>query len=361
MPTVLIYIDSSLFLNGVLTQAVRRKLEERNRIVSSVHYLNHNDNELIDLLQKILDEPGNFCIAASAEAYPIASRILATLNNDSLIATGETLHPATASRVEKNSFLMHLKESAYNLLLVKSGESIPEILLEAGSPYAKWQLFGSKKYLHLLRQHSLDNHYRFEFFCLIEGWYEIHTDPASPLDSFLPYSEDMILLPFANIFDACIEVLSDQGERISFAESCTGGLIAASFTARSGSSNILDGSVVSYANRIKHRWLEVDEEILEDPGAVSSDCVKEMAEGAMKLSGSDIALATSGIAGPTGGTPFKPVGTVYIAVADREGTLTEHLFLKGDRNYIQYQAMLHVIKLMLWRKKRNFEKFFKIS
>jgi len=361
LPTVLIYLDSVLFLNRALTQAVERALESKNRTISATHRLGITAPALMDQLQEILDTPGEFCIVASHEAYPIASRIVATLNDDTLIATGETLHPATAARVRKDSFLIHSGKRTCNLLLARSGESIPEILLETGGSQAIWQLLGSESYLHALRQHSMDNRYHFEYFRRIEGWYEIHTDPASPLGSFLPYSDDLLLLPSANIFDTCIEVFSDRGERISFAESCTGGLIASSFTARSGSSNILDGSVVSYANEIKHRWLEVDEDILEDPGAVSDACVREMAEGAMKLSGSDIALATSGIAGPTGGTPFKPVGTVYIAVADRSATQSRHLLLRGDRNYIQYQAMMHALKLMLWIKKRNFEDFFNIS
>ncbi len=84
-----------------------------------------------------------------------------------------------------------------------------------------------------------------------------------------------------------------------------------------------------------------------------------MAEGVRRLAQSDIALATSGIAGPTGGTPLKPVGTVYIAASNNGETRTKHLLLKGDRNYIQYQAMMHTIKLMILLEKKNFEDFFR--
>ena len=354
MSTILILLGSEIYLNRALVQALQRKIEAKNRPITTIHTIESIDPVSIKRLQDILGGSGDFCIAASTETYPVVSKIVAAMAD-------ETIHPANTTQIQKDSLLLRINENECNLLFVKSGDPIPEILLDAGKQLSVWQLFGNEEHLHALKQHAAEKHYHFEFFSPVEGWYEIHTEAAYRIDNILPFSDDTILLPSDNIFDTCIEVLSSNGETISFAESCTGGLIAASFTSKSGSSNILNGSVVSYANRIKHRWLDVDESILENPGAVSSECVKEMAEGARKLARSDIALATSGIAGPTGGTPLKPVGTVYVAYADGEESVTEHLFLKGDRNYIQYQAMMHVVKLMIGKKKKNFEKFFKIS
>jgi nicotinamide-nucleotide amidase len=96
-----------------------------------------------------------------------------------------------------------------------------------------------------------------------------------------------------------IQKLTERNQTISFAESCTGGRIAAAFTAISGASEILDGSVVSYSNDIKHTWLGVEKEVLENFGAVSSQCVSQMLEGIKNLSGADYTLAVSGIAGPS--------------------------------------------------------------
>jgi nicotinamide-nucleotide amidase len=93
-----------------------------------------------------------------------------------------------------------------------------------------------------------------------------------------------------------IEKLASQSQTISFAESCTGGRIAAAFTAISGASSVLNGSVVTYSNDIKHKWLGVDSDILETYGAVSSQCVSQMLEGILIFSGADYALAVSGIA-----------------------------------------------------------------
>jgi len=117
-----------------------------------------------------------------------------------------------------------------------------------------------------------------------------------------------------NNIEKIIQKLTEQKQTVSFAESCTGGRIAAAFTAISGASEILDGSVVSYSNDIKHTWLGVEKEVLEKFGAVSSQCVSQMLEGIKNLSGADYAIAVSGIAGPTGGTELKPVGTVYIGL-----------------------------------------------
>ncbi|HFU76793.1 MAG TPA: CinA family protein, partial [Arcobacter sp.] len=108
--------------------------------------------------------------------------------------------------------------------------------------------------------------------------------------------------------------LKENKQTISFAESCTGGKIVAEFTAISGVSSVLMGSVISYANEIKSEWLGVKEQTLIDHGAVSKECVEEMLTGILKMASADYAIAVSGIAGPTGGTNEKPVGTVYIGI-----------------------------------------------
>jgi nicotinamide-nucleotide amidase len=141
-----------------------------------------------------------------------------------------------------------------------------------------------------------------------------------------------------------IEKLAEKHQTISFAESCTGGRLAAAFTAVSGASAVLDGSVVTYSNAIKHTWLGVDYEILEKYGAVSSQCVSQMLEGIKNLSGADYALAVSGIAGPTGGTEEKPVGTVYIGL---QTPLTQEVFqcfFHGEREHVQAQSAAYAIE-----------------
>jgi len=147
-----------------------------------------------------------------------------------------------------------------------------------------------------------------------------------------------------NLVEKIIQKLTEQKQTVSFAESCTGGRIAAAFTAVSGASAILDGSVVSYSNDIKHTWLGVEKEVLENFGAVSSQCVSQMLEGIKNLSGADYAIAVSGIAGPTGGTELKPVGTVYIGLQTPFSQEVFHCNFSGPREAVQEQSTLFAIE-----------------
>lgn len=130
----------------------------------------------------------------------------------------------------------------------------------------------------------------------------------------------------------CIgKFLRKHGKTLSTAESCTGGLIASTITSVPGASEYFLGSVVSYANSVKQEVLGVSQEILTKHGAVSSECVAAMAEGVRKLTGTDFAVATSGIAGPGGGSEEKPVGLVWIGVSSSAGTETFRLVFNSDR------------------------------
>lgn len=130
----------------------------------------------------------------------------------------------------------------------------------------------------------------------------------------------------------CIgKLLTRHGKTISTAESCTGGLVASMITSVPGASGYFLGSVVSYANSVKQGVLGVSEDILKNHGAVSSECVGAMAEGVRRLTGTDFAVATSGIAGPGGGADEKPVGLVWIGVSSEAGTETFRLVFNSDR------------------------------
>lgn len=127
------------------------------------------------------------------------------------------------------------------------------------------------------------------------------------------------------------KLLRLHGKTVSCAESCTGGLISSLFTSVPGSSEYFLGSVTSYANIVKQNVLGVPAEVIAAHGAVSSECVAAMAEGVRRITGSDFSVATSGIAGPGGGSEEKPVGLVWIGVSSHMGTETFRMVFKGDR------------------------------
>ena len=127
------------------------------------------------------------------------------------------------------------------------------------------------------------------------------------------------------------DLLKAYGKTLSTAESCTGGMISSLITSVPGSSEYFLGSVTSYANEVKENVLGVPAEIIAEHGAVSSECVAAMAEGVRRITSSDYSVATSGIAGPGGGSEEKPVGTVWIGVSSDNGTETFRLKFNSDR------------------------------
>ena len=138
--------------------------------------------------------------------------------------------------------------------------------------------------------------------------------------------------------------LSDQGLTLSSAEACTGGLFAARLTELAGSSRFFDRAIVTYSNQAKLDHLEVRPETLEEYGAVSPETAREMAEGLARVSGSDVCISVTGIAGPGGGTEEKPVGTVFVAVVHQGQT---HVFQAPTVNVNRIYNRNHSILFML--------------
>jgi len=147
-------------------------------------------------------------------------------------------------------------------------------------------------------------------------------------------------------YQSLIETLKKKNVTISTAESCTGGLISKLITDIPGSSEVFIGGIVSYSNEMKMKWLGVTKETLEKYGAVSENTVKEMLEGILRQTGSDFAVAISGIAGPTGGTAEKPVGTVFIGVASHDQMIVKKFVFKGSRETVRMKSAEKVLKLI---------------
>lgn len=160
------------------------------------------------------------------------------------------------------------------------------------------------------------------------------------------YGEDVNSLE-----EVVVPLLKEKGMKIATAESCTGGLLSQKITAIPGSSEVFECGVVSYANRIKHELLGVQEELLERYGAVSEQVAAAMSEGVLRLSGADIGVGITGIAGPGGGSAEKPVGTVYISVAVKGQETRTQLFhfaygRKNERDTIRYASAMNALDMV---------------
>ena len=142
--------------------------------------------------------------------------------------------------------------------------------------------------------------------------------------------------------------LLERGWRMATAESCTGGWIAQVMTATAGSSDWFECALVTYSNAAKVRWLGVDAMTIERFGAVSVETAQQMAEGALRAIGVDVAVAVTGVAGPGGGSPDKPVGTVCFGFTlSGRAALTERQVFPGDRREVRARTVAHALRRLL--------------
>lgn len=168
----------------------------------------------------------------------------------------------------------------------------------------------------------------------------------SRIDAAVPIGDAAFAsTPYAAYVGRC---LRSKGLTLALAESCTGGLISSMITDVPGSSDYLLLDAVTYSNASKTKLLGVSSEVLRGYGAVSSECAAAMVDGARRLVDSDVAVSVTGIAGPGGGTEEKPVGTVWMGLATRDGeTVTEHFQLSGDRPQIRTRAAYLALRMVI--------------
>ena len=147
------------------------------------------------------------------------------------------------------------------------------------------------------------------------------------------------------IADQIHKTLLKNKRTVSVAESCTGGLLCASLTGLSGSSGYFSLGIITYSNQAKHGLLGIPLTLINNKGAVSAEVALKMAESVRKLAKTDYGISITGIAGPTGGTPLKPVGTVFIAASDKKRAFCREFHFKGSRASIRKQSVATALRL----------------
>ena len=162
------------------------------------------------------------------------------------------------------------------------------------------------------------------------------------------FSRDVLPQGCASLAEAVLYEARYRGARIACAESCTGGMLGAALTEIAGSSDVFNGSAVTYSNEAKMNILGVKSSTLEAHGAVSGECAQEMAMGALRIYDADFAVSVTGIAGPDGGSEAKPVGTVWFGLADGRETLALMKKLPGNRAEVRTRAVQFALS-SLWR------------
>jgi len=357
----LLFIGNKFVYNISLREYVIREIEKKSDFISSITYFKESDNSLFLYLEKGMNSSDKIIIITTKQFFSTIGKLISTVTSDNQILNDNMLMPSNCSVYEEGSYLLEYKDSFTNVIHIDEMEKLPQILLENQDSCATIHLFEEDKEnaIALLSSIAQTNDVKIDIVRLIDGWLRIDilSKKYGNVSNFITSAKTLLpskLIPASNIIQYIIETLSINQKKLTFAESCSGGLLSYYFTKNNGASKILDGSLITYSNELKENWLAVDHEVITKYGAVSNEVVAEMSDGAINVSNADYALSISGIAGDTGGTELKPVGTVHISARSKTSHKELHLNLCGDRNYVQAQSVLFAIKMLVLIDKEMF-------
>ncbi len=350
--------------NHIFMDYLERTVCEKIGYIDIIYHLDKNDTDLFVLLEEIIVKSEHIVIA-TRDAYSLVGKIISTLTDDSMVVMEGILAPSKALAYHHDSYLLDYHDKSINVLKVHEQKEIPSIMIRPQTSTVSFFLVDAQS---VQEREQLENIVKINDVTIsstqvVEGllYVKAYGFQHEQYDGFIQALafgfKDKVLFG-EDLSHIISERLIESGVKVTCAESCTGGLLASEIVKNAGVSAIFNGSVVSYANEIKMKTLGVERSTLLSHGAVSVQTVYEMLEGALTLMDADMAIAVSGIAGPTGGSDEKPVGTVYIGAKSRGGeTLIEKLALNGDRAYIQKQAVFWGLKLLLQSDKKLFFNF----
>jgi len=355
MKSSLIVVGKALRYNLPFLNYIHSTITKHLNLPDQTVYIDKNDKDLFFVLEESISHADEIVIVTSNDSFNLVNKVIATLGEETLELKGGMLIPSKAVRYETDSYLLAREGKHINVIKATENKKLPPIFIDNTNESSLFSIINiDEDSLKILVEPLAQNYeIRITPTTIIDGLISVEavSNKYGNLESFFKAVKSLLpqkVIQHPDVIEHICACLEAHGKTLSVAESCTGGLIASMLTEHSGVSAVFKGSIVSYANEIKESWLGVNEETIERHGAVSELCVREMLEGVLNASLSDYAIATSGIAGPTGGSIEKPVGTVFVGARDKEGTvLIERLLLEGDRHYIQRQSAYHAFKLLL--------------
>jgi nicotinamide-nucleotide amidase len=357
----LIFIGNKFIYNLALKEYILRQIENNSDFIDSITYFKSSDNSLFLYIEERLNTEEKIIIITNKSNFSTIGKLICTATSDNQVLQDGMLMPQKATLFEERSYLLEYNSALVNVLQIDENEKMPILLMPSKETKASVHIFEEDSDTLVTILSPIAQTFEVSFFVtqIIDGWIkvDISSKRYGDISKFIHAGKKLLpkkLIASSDIVPYIIERLSTLSKRVSFAESCTGGLLTYYFTKNNGASAVLDGSLVTYSNALKENWLAVEHATLVENGAVSEEVVSEMSEGAMNVSNADYTLSVSGIAGDAGGTDEKPVGTVYISARSKERHSEKHLHLNGDRNYVQNQSALYAIKMLLLIDKETF-------
>lgn len=353
---IILIIGDDLRINKEFLNYIFESYEDVFGELGELNFVPKSSKDLPFIIENFTKECKRLTIFGADDSYATTSRILATLAGDLLeLKAPDILAPKNALKFTKDSFLIALNETKINLVRATPTQNLGEIFANEDLNLDYFCLLDIDSQSAQILLSPLANTYdvKINLTELIQNFVLVRAqaNKFGQTQGFLQGAKAIFsqkMLDGRDPIKFIAQKLVANGKKITFAESCTAGFVAAKFARYGGISAAFDGSLVTYANDIKHDWLGVSGDILDTYGAVSEQCVSAMLNGAIVAANADFALAISGIAGPDGGSPKKPVGTVFVGAMDKDkNILVEQLLLKGGRNYIREQSVLAAFACLL--------------
>ncbi len=363
MKNRLIFIGNIFIQNHPFRDYIIRMIELDGMPLDSIEYYPEADRNFFGDLENRLNDEETVYILTSKKSFTLVGKLLCTILDDKLVLKEEMLIPSQCETYVENSYRIDINASFINVIQVQESQEIPKLLIGVPASQQKLHFFETpiKEVIEALKPLAKQFDVSLTFSQIIDGWVEVVVtcNTFGSIDKFIEIAKErypLNIIVAEDLLQHIIDATLATQQKITLAESCTGGLLAYYFTSHAGVSSVFEGSLVTYSNTLKENWLAVDNATLVNHGAVSEEVVAEMCEGALNVAKADYALAVSGVAGPDGGSTEKPVGTVVIGVKSKNHENIVRYHFKGDRNYIQQQSALTALKMLVLGDKKVFFK-----
>ncbi|AXP08447.1 CinA family protein [Campylobacter hepaticus] len=354
MKHLLYLIGDELIINENFKNYIYRVYKSKFKEINEIRTQSKTDKDLPFLLENLLNQYDFITLFTNSSYYATIAKILATLNNDNLILKDETLVPNKAEFV-KDSFICNFVNSRINVLKTHPMQTLPKLLGDIKLNFAYFCIFGMDEQSAILLLQTLTKSYEVDIKSskLLDNLTLIKSTCIhfGKLNGFLNSTKNLFgqkMFLGKDPIDFIIFKLLEKKLKISFAENCTGGLCANTLSHIPKINEIFEGSIISYSNRIKHEWLGISENILENE--CNERCIYFMLKGIFKTANPDFALAINGAIN------HDKNNIINIGAMFKDGTfIQESLSLQGDINFIQKQAVLASFCLLLKLKPEIFE------
>jgi len=294
---------------------ILRKIEANGQI-DAIDFFTEANRDFYAELHNSPSHMEKIYIITNQISFTLVGKLLCTLTDDKLVLKNQILIPSKCEQFTQESFTLEVKDTIVNVIEVQESQILPELFLDDAASKQKLHFFerSIKEVIDLLNPLARQFNVELNFSQRVNQWIEVEVEcnTYGSISKFIEitkqrHADNVIVAD--DLVQHIIDALLATDQKITLAESCTGGLLAYYFTSHAGVSSVFEGSLVTYSNILKENWLAVENSPLVDNGAVSEAVVSEMCEGGLAIANDDYAIDVSGFAGPEGGGEAKTRGT----------------------------------------------------